>query len=140
MSKDHADRGGRGQVSGPGMHQHLWFHYAASPDGDRTRGIWPTRPNYDTHAHQVHSDWLQLLEEYGIAGMAIFLGWMISMLVLLVRGFRAEVAPAMALGAIVCFASMGLHSLVDFNLQIPATVWLLSAIVAIPFALIQREG
>ena len=125
---------------GPGMHQHLWFHYAASPDGDRAQGIWPTRPNSDTHAHQVHSDWLQLLEEYGIVGVTIFLIWMLSMLVLLTGGFRAGVAPAMALGAIMCFACMGLHSLVDFNLQIPATVWLFSAIVAIPFALIQREG
>ena len=26
---------------GPGMHRNLWPHFAPSPDGDRTRGIWP---------------------------------------------------------------------------------------------------
>ncbi|MEI6809882.1 MAG: O-antigen ligase family protein [bacterium] len=125
---------------GPGMHQHLWFHYAASPDGDRARGIWPSRPNFDTHAHQVHNDWLQLLEEYGVAGIVIFLVWTCAMLVVLIKGYRLRLSPAMALGAGLCLACMAMHSLVDFNLQIPATVWLFAVVLAVPFALIQREA
>lgn len=125
---------------GPGMHQHLWFHYAASPDGDRARGIWPTRPNFDVHAHQVHNDWLQLLEEYGIAGFIIFLVWTCSILIVLIKGYRLGISPAITLGAGLCLACMALHSLVDFNLQIPATTWLFAVTLAIPFALIQRKS
>lgn len=124
---------------GPGMHQHIWFHYAASPDGDRDRGIWPARPNAEAHSYQVHNDWLQLLEEYGITGTAVFLVAACSLLLVLVRGFRSGIAPAITLGAIMCFTCAALHSLVDFSLQIPATAWLFAVILSIPFALIERD-
>ena len=29
---------------GPGMHENLWPHFAASPDGDRETGTWPLIP------------------------------------------------------------------------------------------------
>ncbi|MEI6971101.1 MAG: O-antigen ligase family protein [bacterium] len=123
---------------GPGMHQHLWFHYAASPDGDRAKGIWPTRPNAEAHSHQVHNDWLQLLEEYGIIGAVLFSAMAGSLLIVLIKGYRSGTKPAVTLGAILCFTAMALHSLVDFNLQIPATTWIFSSVLAAAFAFIQR--
>ncbi|MBN1672246.1 MAG: O-antigen ligase family protein [Kiritimatiellae bacterium] len=139
---------------GPGMHQHLWPHFAASEDGDREAGKWPTFPNYHYHLYEVHNDWVQLLEEYGLIGVALFLGAALSVLSTLFTGYYREVRDRiktdwrrrirrphypMLLGAILACAAMAFHSLGDFNLQMPATVWLLAAIVAIPVAFIVRE-
>jgi hypothetical protein len=44
--------------TGPGMHRHLWPIFAASGDGDREAGIWPTLINDDFHSYEVHNDWL----------------------------------------------------------------------------------
>jgi O-antigen ligase len=125
---------------GPGMHQHLWLHYAASPDGDRARGIWPSRPNNGYHSYEVHSDWIQLLEEYGVVGFVLFLFAVGALTAFLRRGFRSGIVEPVAFGGILCLVCMAFHSLGDFNLQMPATTWLLSAVVAIPFAWIQRYG
>jgi len=125
---------------GPGMHQHLWFHYAASTDGDREKGIWPSRPNYDFHSYEVHNDWIQLLEEYGLIGAILFLAALCSIVVVLLRGFRRAIAQPIVLGALLAITCMALHSLVDFNLQIPATTWLFAVIIAIPFAWTRRSG
>lgn len=124
---------------GPGMHQHLWFHYAASQDGNREKGIWPSRPNYDYHSYEVHNDWIQLLEEYGIIGFVLFMAAICSVIIVLIRGFRHEVAQPVMLGAVLAITCMALHSLVDFNLQIPATTWLCAVIISIPFAWTRRS-
>ena len=58
---------------GAGMHQNIWPHVAASGDGDRGKGIWPTLVNDKFHSYEVHSDWIQLLEEYGLVGLILFL-------------------------------------------------------------------
>jgi O-antigen ligase len=133
---------------GPGMHKNLWPHYAPSPDGDRAAGRWPARPNYDFHSYEVHSDWVQLLEEYGVVGLLLFLlpvvkvaGTFLAALRLESRRRHAndwrtvpgEDHAALLAGLLACTA-MVFHSLGDFNLQIPATAWLLAAIVSIPLA------
>jgi len=43
------------------------------------------------------------------------------------------------LGGVLACVCMGFHSLGDFNLQIPATAWLLAAILAAPIAHMLRE-
>ena len=131
---------------GPGMHQHLWPHFAASPDGDRARGVWPSMPNYDFHSYEVHSDWVQLLEEYGLIGLALFLLGVTPGVVLLLRHARGTASPSanggghlhLALGALLAAAAMAFHSLGDFNLQMPATVWLLAAVAALALAPLLR--
>lgn len=133
---------------GAGMHQHLWPEVAASGDGDRDAGIWPTLVNDDFHSYEVHSDWLQLLEEYGLIGFFLFLApviWLLRGLLLRLdehsrpwreneldairdrtpQGYYRVLAAGLAVGAMI------FHSLGDFNLQMPGTVWLLAAIVGI---------
>lgn len=135
---------------GPGMHQNLWPHYAPSPDGNRELGVWPAYPNNNFHSYEVHNDWLQLLEEYGIVGLLLFLLPFGAVLGVLSAGVRREVIErkrmdwhgtgndhyAMIIGAILACTAMAFHSLGDFNLQMPATVWLMAVILAVPMAFI----
>lgn len=131
---------------GPGMHQNLWPHFAPSADGDREKGVWPRFPNNGFHSYEAHNDWVQLLEEYGILGLVLFL-WAAGVTVLaLSRGWRRAAAGAVqgmdtaALpAALLAAAGMALHSAGDFNLQIPATTWLLGALVAQAVALINEH-
>lgn len=125
---------------GAGMHRHLWFRYAASPDGDRATGKWPSRPNAENHSMEVHSDWIQLLEEYGIVGFVLFGAFMAAFVLFLSRGLRHGKADPLAGGAMLCLAAMAFHSLGDFNLQMPATTWMLAAILAVPSALVARSA
>jgi O-antigen ligase len=128
---------------GPGMHQNLSPHYAATPDGDRKTGKWPTFPNYAYNVDMVHNDWLQLLEEYGAVGFLLFLlpaaylpfAWMRQ---LYREGARARAPGAEPSGnmvpvcaALLATAAMAFHSLGDFNLQIPATGWLFAGILGV---------
>lgn len=137
---------------GPGMHQNLWPHFAASPDGDREEGIWPTRPCNDFHSYEVHSDWLQLLEEYGIVGMVLFFAAFITIVTLLFKYYRMKATDmpddglftpdcgfAMVLAAFLAIAAMAFHSLGDFNLQIPANTWMLAAIIGMPLGRLVRH-
>jgi len=132
---------------GPGMHQNLWPHFAASPDGNRERGIWPTYPNNRLHSYKVHSDWLELLEEYGVVGLALFLIPVGAGFTMLLRGLyrtgrrdresgtHVEVSEYhIILAAVLGCTCMAFHSFGDFNLQIPATTWMLTALVAIALA------
>ncbi len=128
---------------GPGMHQNLWPHFAPSADGDREKGIRPRFLNNSFHSYEAHNDWVQLLEEYGLVGVILFL-WAVGrsgMALLrgwkraaadLSRGVETSVLPAALLAA----AAMVLHSGGDFNLQIPATTWLLAAMMALALAFI----
>lgn len=136
---------------GPGMHQNLWPHFAPSADGDRETGEWPSTPNYDFHSYEVHSDWLQLLEEYGAVGFTLFMIAFMSIACLLYAYYKIKAADrrpategsdtgfASVLAAILCFAAMTFHSLVDFNLQIPANTWLLAALIALPLGRLVRQ-
>jgi O-antigen ligase len=134
---------------GPGMHQSLWSHFAASPDGDREKGIWPTRLNTGWHSYEVHNDWVQLLEEYGALGLALFLAVLGLLLRGLWRGLRREeeewqaaqwAAPGqprftgIIAAGLLAAAAMILHEAVDFNLQMPATGWVLGAILGLAVA------
>lgn len=133
---------------GAGMHRHRWSEFAASPDGSREDGRWPAILNNDFHSYEVHSDWIQLLEEYGIAGVLLFLAPAFASLAVLRRALRAECRRwkrrrelsrvhwehTTMLGAMLAWVAMAFHSWGDFNLQLPATTWLLGAILAVPLA------
>jgi O-antigen ligase len=138
---------------GPGMHQNLWFHFAPSPDGNRETGKWPSLPNNDFHSYEVHSDWVQLLEEYGIAGLALFLAAASTLFAILLSGIKKERRERMShnwrsvgegyqpllLGAIFSCVALAFHSLGDFNLQIPATTWILGTVVALAMTMVLRD-
>jgi O-antigen ligase len=139
---------------GPGMHQDLWPHFAASSDGDREKGLWPTVINNGWHSYEVHSDWVQLLEEYGALGLVLFLVALALVLRSLWRGLRREEGnwkaaawdrprdsrfAALIVAGLLAAAAMGLHELVDFNLQMPATGWVLGAVLGLALAESVRE-
>lgn len=133
---------------GAGMHRNLWPDFAPTADGDREQGIRPTLLNNHFHSYEVHSDWVQLLEEYGVVGFVLFLIGAGSVFGTLVRGNRRECDRwrrhrerqpgksdhAVILGGLLVFVSMAFHSLGDFNLQMPATTWMFAAILSIALA------
>lgn len=130
---------------GPGMHQNLWPHFAATDDGNRELGKRPSQLNINFHSYEVHSDWVQLLEEYGLIGLALFMLPFCTVFLLLFRAIREETRRRqesdwadterseyhLILGGFLAAICMTFHSLGDFNLQIPATTWILSAIIAL---------
>lgn len=138
---------------GAGMHRNVWPAIAATPDGNREAGIPPSQWNDTFHSYEVHSDWLQLLQEYGGAGFVLFLLPVAVLLRLLLaalarerlwwrRGLvrtRSTRDQAVVLGGLFCGTAMAFHSLGDFNLQIPATTWLLGTILGLATAAAARQ-
>jgi len=134
---------------GPGMHQNLWPHFAASPDGDRAKGIWPTFPNNTYHSFEAHNDWAQLLEEYGMVGLVLFLTATGTAVLLIYRRWKrwahnlsrdisaylnsefAWMLPGLLLASL----ALAVHSIGDFNLQIPGTTWLLGVLTGLTIAI-----
>lgn len=137
---------------GPGMHQNLWPHIAASPDGDRATGRWPTHLNNNFHSYEAHNDWIQLLEEYGVTGTALFLFGSGFAVVTLAAAWRRQLrrwreqapeleagADRLVLAALFAALAMGIHSIGDFNLQIPATTWLMGGLAGMALAAVGRD-
>ena len=134
---------------GPGMHQNLWPHFAASQDGDREKGIWPSHLNNSFHSFEAHDDWVQFLEEYGAIGLILFLTAVGATFWLIYRRWRhwahflRQAAPAAAHtgyawllpGMLLAGVAMTLHSFGDFNLQIPGTTWLLGMLIGLTIAI-----
>lgn len=126
---------------GPGMHPNLWPHFAATSDGDRATGRWPSALNNTFHSFEAHDDWAQLLEEYGGVGFLLFLTAVGTLLIGLYRRWKhaatllsqSESLPESTgtigvLTALLAALAMVIHSVGDFNLQIPGTVWTLGAL------------
>ena len=131
---------------GPGMHPNLWPHYADSGDGNRELGQRPTILSRHFHSYEVHSDWVQHLEEYGLVGLLLLLTALTVLTVELLKCYGAELRKtadrcfsttaqdAVPLAGLLALTAMAFHSLGDFNLQMPATVWLLAVLVSTPLA------
>lgn len=132
---------------GPGMHPNLWPHFAATADGDRATGRWPTFPNNHYHSFEAHDDWAQFLEEYGLIGAGLFLLAIGVAIAGLVRRWRRwasvqasgrESVPAdewIIPGMLLAALAMTVHSFGDFNLQIPGTTWLMGIMAGLAVAM-----
>lgn len=128
---------------GPGQNQHRSPQFAATDDGVRAE---PGRPgslkkprllNDYFHLYEVHGDWVQLLEEYGIVGFALFFVAFAGIAVLLVRrqGEMADAdAPALdralPLGVLLAGGVLSIQCLLDFSMQMPCIVWLFGFLVS----------
>ena len=74
----------------------------------------------------AHNDYVQTLVERGLVGLALFLIAAGSLLVAALQTLRLRndsLARGLALATIAASVAFGLHSLVDFNLQIPANLF-----------------
>lgn len=133
---------------GPGMHKNVWPHFGPSSDGNRDTGVWPTFVNNDYVSNEVHNDWLELLEEYGLVGVVFFLVPFIALCVVLLKALRhvarrnrirairenhgcGDLDDVLLLGGFLTIIAMSFHSLGDFNLQIPGVNWSVGAIVSL---------
>ncbi len=90
----------------------------------------------------AHNDYLELTSELGIAGLFLIL-WVIASAVWTgLTGFRIGEGPfkrAISLGATIGVMSMALHSLVDFNLHIPANAIMFVTLIGIIMAMHGRR-
>lgn len=129
---------------GPGQHSNRWAEFEASEDGkrpslpDRSDMVFPRQRGYGKHLYEVHSDWTQLLEEYGIAGFALFLVPFFGVGTVLAKrikpcanGDARTLDRALPLGTMLCFLMLAFHSTFDFSLQIPAITWTFATLVSL---------
>ena len=101
------------------------------------------QPELQMDPVHAHNDYLELLAEYGLvgaAGMAFFLAAHavggLRALGRLARALRGKPeagsdALALVIGALAAFATMAAHSVVDFNLHIPANALTMSFLFGI---------
>ena len=129
---------------GPGQTPHRSTQFAPTDDGVRPE---PGRPNTlkrprlvndGFRLYEIHSDWIQLLEEYGIVGFALFCIPFAGIVVLLLmrqgETIRSRSLPALErglpLGALFAVGLLSIQSLVDFSLQMPAVIWFTAWLVS----------
>ena len=130
---------------GPGQNQHRWPQFAASEDGVRAEPGHPEtlkRPrlmNDYYHLYEVHSDWVQLLEEYGWVGFALFCFAYVGIAVLLLRRQGAILADGeglraldrgLPLGVLLALGVVSIQCTLDFSMQMPCIAWLFGFLVA----------
>ena len=128
---------------GPGQNEHRWVQFAATEDGVRAE---PGRPetlkkprhlNDYYHLYEVHSDWTQLLEEYGIVGFVLFCIPLAGIVVLVFlrqsetgKGDAPALDRGLPLGVLLALGALAVQSVFDFSLQMPCIVWLFGFLVA----------
>ncbi len=90
----------------------------------------------------AHNDFLQYFAELGVLGFALGFIPVVIIWWRLLRRFRLDPRPDrrfLALGCLVSIQSLALHSLVDFNLYIPANALAFAWVLGLGAALAQRS-
>lgn len=88
-------------------------------------------PSRLSHAH---NDYLEYLSELGVVGGILLLGGILWMVINSFRIWRERRHPevkGLVLGGMIAVISIGIHSLADFNLHIPANMLLFSVVVSL---------
>ena len=81
----------------------------------------------------AHNDYLEYLSELGAVGLILLLGGILFMVInsfLIWRVRRHPEVKGLALGGIVAVICIMIHSITDFNLQIPANMMLFSVVLS----------
>ncbi|MCA6218236.1 O-antigen ligase family protein [Ideonella sp. B7] len=95
------------------------------------------------HFDYTHNDYVQQATEVGLLGLVLWLT------VGLAAGWRAwrllgpgqpRLNRGVAVATLTALCSLGFHSLVDFNLQIPANALTMTVLLALPFAVCTPSG
>jgi O-antigen ligase len=87
-----------------------------------------------THAH---NDYVELMTDSGIAGFCLTLSLVLIFFIRVYREWRTrhnKFAVCVGAGGLTSFVAIGIHSIADFNLHIPANALLLSVIAGITYA------
>jgi O-antigen ligase len=98
--------------------------------------VYPSYRSFYTNffVNEAHNDYVQMAVETGLAGFALVC-WFITILfrhgLRRIERWRNDVRSAMALAAIIGITGILVHSLSDFNLQIPANAALYFALAAL---------
>ena len=98
--------------------------------------IYPVYEDSDAYARysHAHNDYLEYLVELGVFGFILLVG---GILILLINSFlvwkerKYPWVKGLALGGIIAVICMLIHSVTDFNLQIPANMVLFSAVLSL---------
>jgi O-antigen ligase len=96
-------------------------------------------PEYEEHGilmriKHAHNDFLEYLAELGVVGFLLLLGGILFVFAtsfLIWRLRRFPLAKGLALGGIIAVINILVHSLVDFNLHIPANMVLFSVVLSL---------
>lgn len=93
-----------------------------------------------THAH---NDYLQFAAETGVVGIAllgllVFLSFLAALRAQIVR--RDPLMRAISFGAMMAIIALGMHSSVDFNLQIPANALTFMLVLAFAWISLYHDG
>ncbi len=91
----------------------------------------------------AHNDFLQYLAELGVIGFGLGLAAVLVLWARLLKRFGAESDPDqryLALACLVSIHSLALHSLVDFNLYIPANAFAFAWVLGVAAALAQPDS
>jgi len=100
---------------------------------------------YFRYSH-AHNDYLEYLAELGVVGFLFLVGGILIMLInsfLVWKERRHPWVKGLALGGIIAVICMLIHSVTDFNLQIPANMVLFSAVLSLTITIAfykRKEG
>ncbi len=86
---------------------------------------------------QAHNDFLQLLAETGWIGFILLIGGIVLLLADIIKRWQRRHDPfvqVMVPAGLAALGAIGLHSLVDFNLRIPANALLCTVVLALTCA------
>jgi len=98
--------------------------------------IYPSFRSFYTNffVNAAHNDYIQAAVETGLTGLALICGFIVVFYRVALKQtghWRTDIRSAMALAAIIGVSGILIHSLSDFNLQIPANAALFFALVAL---------
>ena len=87
--------------------------------------------------NHAHNDYLELAADTGLLGLGLLMLLVVGALVAsigILRHRRNATVRGAAFAALMAITCLALHSLVEFNLQIPAIAFLFTTLLALPFA------